>query len=418
MTTATGRVPHTQRGLPNQPVPTAWRVGVLAATPLYSGWLCARDANGYAVPFTETTGLTSLGKSRDDVPAADASGDREGIFDAATFEYAMSSAAGDSFVDAEAPAVCYGVDNQTIGKLSTGRSIAGLYLGVSAETGKARVFVGPVAHAMALALLAAPSVGGGSAPSLRARAATTANLSATLVANVLTADANGALGAQDGVTLIVGDKLFVKDQAAGAARGLYVVTSLGSGSSKFVLTRAPEFDASAEAMAGTSIYVSEGTVNGNQTWELTTDDPITLGTTALTFTRRPSLAELASTASGKGASLVAIEDAAGNTSTTDVEAALAELYGFNKLKVQAFDLTLVAGTATKNTGITVTSSTRCVGIVPTVRGGTFPAGGFQSMTAGNVVGAAGVGAVTVTARKADGTLENGCTDTVSVMLIG
>lgn len=97
------------------------------------------------------------------------------------------------------------------------------------------------------------------------------------------------------------------------------------------------------------------------------------------------------------------------------------LTGADKTKldaVQSFDAVLVAGTVTKATGIVVTASTRVVGVIPTVRGGTFPAGGFESLTAGNVVGGAGVGAVTITARKADGTLENACTDTVSVLLAG
>lgn len=127
---------------------------------------------------------------------------------------------------------------------------------------------------------------------------------------------------------------------------------------------------------------------------------------------------LSSTANGKGASLVALEDAAGNTTATDVEAALAELYGFNKVKVQKVEATLVAGTVTVSTGIVVTASTRVVSINPTVRGGTFPDGGFQSLTAGNVVGAAGTGAVTITARAQDGSLQNACTDTVCALLIG
>lgn len=62
------------------------------------------------------------------------------------------------------------------------------------------------------------------------RAATTAALPAVTYANgtggvgaTLTADANGALPAQDGVTLVVNDRLLVKDQAAQLQNGIYIL---------------------------------------------------------------------------------------------------------------------------------------------------------------------------------------------------
>ena len=36
---------------------------------------------------------------------------------------------------------------------------------------------------------------------------------------------------------------------------------------------------------GATVFVSEGNTNGNSSWSLTTDDPITLGTTGLVFTQ-------------------------------------------------------------------------------------------------------------------------------------
>lgn len=97
------------------------------------------------------------------------------------------------------------------------------------------------------------------------RAATTANITLS--------------GAQtiDGVSVIAGDRVLVKNQSTGSANGIYIAAS-GS------WTRASDFDASAELL-GASCFVSEGTTLGNTVWVLTTDGPITLDTTGLTFTQ-------------------------------------------------------------------------------------------------------------------------------------
>jgi hypothetical protein len=81
----------------------------------------------------------------------------------------------------------------------------------------------------------------------------------------------------DGVVLATGDRILIKNQAAPADNGIYVVAASGAP------TRATDVDASAEVTGGLSCFVNEGTVNGNTAWMLTTDDPITLGSTSLTF---------------------------------------------------------------------------------------------------------------------------------------
>lgn len=121
------------------------------------------------------------------------------------------------------------------------------------------------------------------------RAATSAALPAnTRVSNVLTANANGALAAQDGVTLIVGDRLLVKDEVTGANRGIYTVTAVGSGGAPWSLTRATDADANAEVTCGLTVLVEEGTVAAGKPYILTTANPITVNTTALTFTQLSS----------------------------------------------------------------------------------------------------------------------------------
>lgn len=116
-----------------------------------------------------------------------------------------------------------------------------------------------------------------------ARAATTGNLVATRTANVLTADANGALSAIDGVPLVVSDRVLVKNQSTGADNGVYTVTDVGSGGTPYILTRATDFDVSGEVKPGSYLLVTEGTANGDTSWVLSTDAPITLNTTALVF---------------------------------------------------------------------------------------------------------------------------------------
>jgi len=103
------------------------------------------------------------------------------------------------------------------------------------------------------------------------------------VANIITASANGALPAIDGISLAVGERLLLKDGAAAADNGIYVVTALGDASNPWVIERAEDANVDAEVTAGMFGFISEGTtLNGHQ-FLLTTPDPITLNTTGLTF---------------------------------------------------------------------------------------------------------------------------------------
>jgi len=114
--------------------------------------------------------------------------------------------------------------------------------------------------------------------------ATTAALAAnTYAAGVKTADANGSINPIDGLTLVAGARLLVKDEGTGSENGIYVVTQVGTAGLPFILTRATDFDSSAEITDGASVFVEQGTANANTQWVLTTNDAITLDTTSLTF---------------------------------------------------------------------------------------------------------------------------------------
>ena len=68
------------------------------------------------------------------------------------------------------------------------------------------------------------------------------------VGATITASSNGALPAQDGVTLVVNDRLLVKDETGGNQpyNGIYVVTQVGDGSNPFILTRALDANTASE----------------------------------------------------------------------------------------------------------------------------------------------------------------------------
>ncbi len=81
----------------------------------------------------------------------------------------------------------------------------------------------------------------------------------------------------DGVTLAVNDRILLKDQTAAVENGIYVWTGGG-----VALTRSLDADTGAE-LSGSTVTVQRGTVNADRVYRVTTDDPITLGTTAITL---------------------------------------------------------------------------------------------------------------------------------------
>lgn len=85
-------------------------------------------------------------------------------------------------------------------------------------------------------------------------------------------------GAQqiDGVAVIAGDRVLVANQTLAKDNGLWIVAN-GD------WVRATDANSSAKVTPGLTVMVEEGTANGDSLWHLTTNAPITLGTTALTF---------------------------------------------------------------------------------------------------------------------------------------
>jgi hypothetical protein len=102
-----------------------------------------------------------------------------------------------------------------------------------------------------------------------AEAATTANI------NLTTDLENG--DTLDGVTLVTGDRVLVKDQTDATANGLYIVVASGAAS------RDPQFDTIAE-LSGQMIVVNQGTANDNKIFLCTTDSNATISVSNITYT--------------------------------------------------------------------------------------------------------------------------------------
>lgn len=109
-----------------------------------------------------------------------------------------------------------------------------------------------------------------------ARAATTANISLTGLQTI------------DGVTLVEGDRVLVKNQTSTAANGIYIAATSS-------WARAVDFDGNTDFVIGTSVFVAEGTLQNGTLWRVTTSPDV--GVSALNFIAAIGIDETATAAS-------------------------------------------------------------------------------------------------------------------------
>lgn len=134
----------------------------------------------------------------------------------------------------------------------------------------------------------------GLSPKASVKAATTVALPANTYSNgtagvgaTLTATSPGVL-VVDGYTVQLNDRILVKNEATAANNGIYFVSTLGTVSVAYVLTRTLDADSSTSTPpsveSGIWTFVeATSTTLFNQGWMLNTPDPITMGTTALNW---------------------------------------------------------------------------------------------------------------------------------------
>lgn len=82
----------------------------------------------------------------------------------------------------------------------------------------------------------------------------------------------------DGISVVAGDRVLVKNQSTASTNGIYVVAA-------GAWTRSTDADTSAKVTSGMYCFVEQGTTQADTCWVLSTDGAITLGTTSLSFTQ-------------------------------------------------------------------------------------------------------------------------------------
>jgi hypothetical protein len=124
-----------------------------------------------------------------------------------------------------------------------------------------------------------------------ARLATAAALPANTYNNgasgsgaTLTATASAALSV-DGVAVVSGNIILVKNEAAAANNGLYTVSNAGAAGAAYVLTRHVDMDLAGEYSGAFVPVGNAGATNANTLWLANPSTPVTVGTTPIPFTQ-------------------------------------------------------------------------------------------------------------------------------------
>lgn len=234
--------------------------------------------------------------------------------------------------------------------------------------------------------------------------ATTGNLTATYnngtagVGATLTNSGAQAALSVDGVALATNDRVLVWQQTTGLQNGIYVVTTVGSGSTNWVLTRSADANTSSEGDpnslgGGDYFFVQSGATQGFFAFICTNTSTITFGTTAITFNEFSQVPVYTGTApvnvSGQTISLSgAVAATNGGTGTTTV-ATGDLLYGsgtntWGKLAAGAGYKSLVmnaGGTNVEWNAVALNQSGAVSGTLPTGNGGT----GLTTYTLGDLI---------------------------------
>jgi hypothetical protein len=170
----------------------------------------------------------------------------------------------------------------------------------------------------------------------------------------------------DGVTVSVADRVLVYEQTNQTQNGVYVVTSVGSGSTNWVLTRSSDTDTygltSADTLGeGSTFFVQQGTTGAGETYTCNTSGVITFGTTNITFAQISS-AQIYS--AGTGLTLAGTQFSITNTAVT------AASYGAANKTLTATVNAQGQLTALADTNIAISMSQVTSGVLGATQGGT------------------------------------------------
>ena len=186
-------------------------------------------------------------------------------------------------------------------------------------------------------------------------AATSGNLAGTYnngtngYGATITKASNGSIGTIDGATVAAGDRILLRAQTDTTQNGIYVITSLGSAGTPWVVTRAADADnnPSGELATGDFTFVTGGSTYANTGFILSTSGTITVGTTGVAYTQfNAAQAILAGTGLSKTGGTLSIDTA------TTVDLSTAQTLSNKTLTTPV----LGVATATSINGTTIPSS--------------------------------------------------------------
>ena len=122
----------------------------------------------------------------------------------------------------------------------------------------------------------------------------------------------------DGVLTTVGMRVLIFNQTAASQNGVYTVTTVGTGSTNWVLTRATDANTyspySASALGqGDAFFVSQGTQGAGETYVVSVTGSIFFGQTGITFAQ---ISDTAVYSAGTGLTLTGTQFSISNTAVT------------------------------------------------------------------------------------------------------
>jgi hypothetical protein len=243
--------------------------------------------------------------------------------------------------------------------------------------------------------------------------ATYANGTAGVGATLTNSGTQAAL-VLDGITLNADDRVLIYTQANAAHNGVYTVTSVGSGSTNWVLTRALDADNAAGGDpnglgAGDAFYVKEGTTGAGELYVMNTTGTITVGTTAINFTQISS-AQIYSAGTGLtltgtqysvNASQTQITAVGTLTSGTWNASVIAGQYGGTGVNNSGKTITLGGNLTTSGAHATTLTTTGTTGVTLPTTGTLATLAGSETLT--NKTISSGVITGTLTAGASAGT---------------
>ena len=235
---------------------------------------------------------------------------------------------------------------------------------------------------------------------------TTGNLTGTYsngasgVGATLTNSGTQAALTIDSRVLTVGNRVLVKDQSTGLQNGFYRVTTVGSASVNWVLTRTVDADEASEITPGAFTFVEEGTIGASNGYVCTNVGAITIGTTPINFVQF----------SGAG-SVIAGDGLTKNGNTLDAVGTAGRI----SISADAIDISAsYVGQATITTLGTISTGTWQGSVIGATYGGTGVNNGSSTITLGGSLSTIGAYTITLTAT-ANTTLTLPVTGTLSTL---